>query len=420
MSLQEDQGTRLFGGNDIRVPAVGLPIRVLRSRRGSVALLAALLTLLGAVPSLAATVAVRTVTTTRHERVRTPGEYAIVVSIPAVAASQSITVAAANQVQRNVPIGPSQTVHLAFYVHITRHAYTVRATSQGTQVHFSVAASLQQPSDTTGQTGTTGTTSTTGATGASGPDGVVDIGPPAGPYNTLVWSDEFTGPAGTPPNAVDWTEDSGGGCGTGTLSTATQDPANASLDGAGDLAITALTGPSGYTSAQLDTDGKFSFEYGRIEARIEEPAGFGLCSQFWLLGDSPTLGDACWPTCGEIDVHEALGNLPSQADAFLHGPSPNTANYQQWSAAIQSALPLTAGFHTYGLIWRPNQITWTLDGVPYARATPSALAKGSTWAFNGHTFHIILDLAVGGWPGPPNASTMFPASLLVNWVRVYQ
>ena len=156
-------------------------------------------------------------TSTRHERVRTPGEYAIVVSIPPVAVAQSITVSAGNQVQRNVQIGPS-TVHLAFHVNVPHRSYSVLATSKGTPVHFTVAEALQQsPSGATGPSGTTGQT---GATGASSPTGVVDIGPPTGPYSTLVWSDEFNGPSGSPPNPVNWTADDYGACGTGTLSDA--------------------------------------------------------------------------------------------------------------------------------------------------------------------------------------------------------
>jgi beta-glucanase (GH16 family) len=421
ISLREDQRPM------VSAPSASLLIGALRRGGGRAAVLALLFAMSVAVPSIAATTKVptkvptkvRTVTTTRHEKARTLGEYAIVVTIPTLAVSQSINVVAANQAQRDVAVGPAP-VHLAFYVHITHHTYTVHTTSAGTPVHFTVAASLQ-PSASSGSTSTTGAT---GTTGTSGPGGVVDIGPPKGPYNTLVWSDEFNGPAGTAPNPLNWTADAGGGCGSGPglgpESTNTQDLANASLNGAGDLAITALAGASGYTSAQLDSYGDFSYEYGRIEARIEEPAGVGLCSQFWLLGDDPTLGQDCWPGCGEIDVHEAIGNLPSQADAFLHGPGAAAPGYQQFDTAIESALPFTASFHTYGIVWQPNLITWTLDGVPYATATPATLGKGSTWAFNGHPFHVVLDLEVGGWPGPPNANTLFPASMLVDWVRVYQ
>ena len=72
------------------------------------------------------------------------------------------------------------------------------------------------------------------------------------------------------------------------------------------------------------------------------------------------------------------------------------------------------------MIWSPGKITWTLDGVPYATATPASLPPGATWVFDGHPFHIILDLAVGGYLGPPTATTLFPATMRVAWVRVYR
>jgi beta-glucanase (GH16 family) len=65
-------------------------------------------------------------------------------------------------------------------------------------------------------------------------------------------------------------------------------------------------------------------------------------------------------------------------------------------------------------------LTWTIDGLPYAKATPASLPPGAQWVYNGHPFHILLDLAVGGWPGNPNSSTVFPATMRVSWVRVYQ
>jgi beta-glucanase (GH16 family) len=128
-----------------------------------------------------------------------------------------------------------------------------------------------------------------------------------------------------------------------------------------------------------------------------------------------------WPNGGEMDIMEQIGNLPSQTNGFLHGPIQGVGdNYQQWSGLVYSARPLTGGFHTYGLIWQQGSLTWTLDGLPFATATPKTLPPTAKWVYNGHPFHIVLDLAVGGWPGNPNSATRFPASMLVDWVRVYQ
>ena len=381
---------------------------------GVIAVLAstAALTSTAASPTLAASNAAtstRTATTIRHERVGSWGTYAVVVSVPPTSVPESIDVFAGTHVQRNVQVTKTQGAELAFSLQLRSRTFTVRVVGPG-RVRFAVASARQATA--------IGPTSQTGPTGPTGPTS--PVAPATGPYNTLVFSDDFTGAAGTAPDPTKWTADSGGGCGAGTLSTNTTSTANAALDGAGQLAINAL-GPTAsppYSTAQLDTAGHFSFTYGRIEARIDTPPGQGLCSAFWLLADAgPGLS---WPSGGEADVLEAIGDIPSQANAFLHGPMTGDPNYQQWSATLQGEKALTGGFHTYGLIWRPNSMTWTFDGVPYATATPKSLLPSARWVYNGHPFHILLDLAVGGWPGNPNAATAFPASMLVDWVHVYQ
>ena len=248
---------------------------------------------------------------------------------------------------------------------------------------------------------------------------------PGKQYTKLVFSDRFTGPAGTPPSPSKWTHDVGAyGAPDNELQTYTDSPANASLDGHGDLAIVArrqtVTGPDGlkrnYTSARLETQGRFSTTHGLIEARMKIPAGAGLWSAFWMLGDDiDTVG---YPASGEIDVMETLGQTPFMVRGTLHGPDLGSG-YARGQDAV-SADSLAAGFHTYAVSWSANSITWLLDGTPYMTVTSASLAPGQTWVFN-RPFHLLLDLAVGGnWPGPPDASTPFPATLLVSWVRVYQ
>jgi beta-glucanase (GH16 family) len=209
------------------------------------------------------------------------------------------------------------------------------------------------------------------------------------------------------------------------LETYTNSPANVSEDGHGHLAIVArqqtVTGPDGlirtYTSGRLDTQGRFSTTYGLIEARMKIPAGAGLWPAFWLLGDNVnTVG---WPACGEIDVLEALDGYPSVAHGFINGPSAYWPHYTIEHTAV-SRRSLASGFHTYAIRWSPNSITWLIDGVPYGTSTPTNLPVGARWVYN-RPFHLVLNLAIGGtWGGPPNSSTRFPATLLVDWVRVYQ
>jgi beta-glucanase (GH16 family) len=244
-------------------------------------------------------------------------------------------------------------------------------------------------------------------------------------YTRLVFDDDFSGPAGSPPSSARWTRDVGAyGWPDHELETDTASDANAGLDGHGDLAIVARRQPAvgpdrrarDYTSARLETQGLFSVKYGLIEARIKVPVGAGLWSAFWMLGsDVSSVG---WPRSGEVDVLETLGQRPFVVHAGVHGPAARGA-YQQ-GEDFQAAIPLTSGFHTYGIAWSRNSITWLLDGVPYWTLSRAQLEPGQAWVFN-RPFHLLLDLAVGGdYPGPPTASTRFPATMLVNWVRVYQ
>jgi beta-glucanase (GH16 family) len=282
--------------------------------------------------------------------------------------------------------------------------------------------------------------------------------PPQAPdhFTHLVYDDEFNSGAGALP--ADWSYDDVGGsgeCGTGVENLNTNSTANAAIDSNGNLAITAL--PNGgtsqypYTSAQVTSD--YSFEYGSAQARIELPPGLGLCSSFWMVG-SQTGGDPdgaydldggpgtrvsspCSGTvCGEIDALEApsfggTGNpnnfgYPAWAIFTLHG----TNGSQQFETSVNSLGNLSAGFHTYGVIWDPNSIVWTIDGVAYASATADSLTDPSQWDFDHRDFHLILDLAVGGWPcqlqtsaigSYPNCPTdAAGAKMLIDWVKVYQ
>lgn len=264
-----------------------------------------------------------------------------------------------------------------------------------------------------------------GATGATGTTGATSTGTS---YSRLVWSDEFNGMPGSLPLASNWSTDVGAwGSADGTLQTYRGSSANVSMNGQGNLAITALrqtaTGSDGltwnYTSGRIETAGLFSFTYGRVEARMKIPAGPGLWPAFWLVGDD--ISSVGWPSSGEIDVMEMLGQDPERVYGTVHGPVSGSSSGYAVQGDVVSPTSLADAFHTYGVIWQPGRITWTLDGTPYASVTPGDLARGQRWVFDGQPFHLILDLAVGGnWPGAPNATTPFPSTLLVDWVRVYQ
>jgi beta-glucanase (GH16 family) len=249
---------------------------------------------------------------------------------------------------------------------------------------------------------------------------------PATAVGTPLWEEQFEGPAGAPPNPARWNFDTGGGgWGNDELQTYTARPQNAALDGEGHLVITArresFTGTDGinreYTSARLQTLGKFEFTYGLLEARIKVPQGQGLAPAFWTLGNDAYRGHNGWPGCGEIDAMEVFDSEPSMVHGHVHGP---------WSAyptgiggGARSTEPLSAGFHVYAVEWTPESVSFLLDGRVYDTVERSQLPPSYAWPFR-HPNFILLNLAVGGeWPGAPSASTEFPARMLVDWVRVW-
>ena len=243
--------------------------------------------------------------------------------------------------------------------------------------------------------------------------------PPYSSFHNLFWQDTFAGAAGTAPSATNWRFDTGPSCNLAGCSVDTNDtvaPLNATVTGANQLAITAYQNGSGTTAAQMETQSALFHVGMEIDANIKFPAGQGLWGGFWLVQQS----SAC-PECGELDVVEApeMGPTPTTAWFTLHGPISGTTDTQQWEATTSAVGDLSAGFHTYGIIWTAGQIQYTIDGTVYATANPNTLAAGSQWSFDSGNYYLLLDLAVGGWPGPATAATQFPATMQVNWVRVY-
>jgi beta-glucanase (GH16 family) len=242
----------------------------------------------------------------------------------------------------------------------------------------------------------------------------------------LTWSDEFDGPKGSPADASKWSFDIGGnGWGNKELETYTRRTANSHVE-SGRLVIKAIketfTGPDNisrnYTSARLLTKNKFSQAYGRFEARIKIPYGQGIWPAFWLLGDN--IDTAHWPNCGEIDIMENIGKESSIVHGTFHGPGYSGGNGISAAYTLPSGRKFSDDFHTFALEWEPNVMGFYVDGHLYKTGTPADLPSGRSWVFD-HPFFIILNVAVGGvWPGNPDATTVFPQQMLVDYVRVYR
>lgn len=234
----------------------------------------------------------------------------------------------------------------------------------------------------------------------------------------LAWSDEFDGAAGARANAATWTYQQGTDWGNQQLEYDTDRTENAALDGNGNLVITAKRESfrgSNYTSARLNSTGKRSVKYGRIEARMKLPRGRGLWPAFWLLGSScATVG---WPLCGEIDIMEYKGQEPSTVYGTAHGPGYFAGGALSGKKTLTAAR-LDNSFHTYAVEWTATRIDWFIDGERYW-----TVQKGATpgpWVFDA-PFDIILNVAVGGnFVGSPDNITTFPQSMTVDYVRVYE
>jgi beta-glucanase (GH16 family) len=245
---------------------------------------------------------------------------------------------------------------------------------------------------------------------------------------TLVWNDEFDLPDGSAVDPTKWTQETGN-AGWGNNHEReyyTPGTANAVIEG-GSLVITASTqgaaqlqcqyGTCEYTSARMNTSGKFEQQYGRFEARIKLPTGQGLWPAWWFLGDD--IGSVGWPQCGEIDVMENIGSTPSTNYGSLHGPGYSGAQDLTGSYTLPGGALLSGDFHLFAVEWDAASITFYVDGVSYETRTPADVPAGDTWVYD-HPFFVILNVAVGGyWPGDPDGTTTFPQTMEVDYVRAY-
>jgi beta-glucanase (GH16 family) len=246
----------------------------------------------------------------------------------------------------------------------------------------------------------------------------------------LVWSDEFDGPAGTGPDPGKWVPDIGGEpqWGNDEDQYYTGRPQNLAKSGAGDLVISArrerlpgmapcAEGPCDITSGRITTKTKFDQTYGRFEARIKVPDGPGLWPAFWAMGADDDSHP--WPANGEIDFMEVIGTEPGTVYGTAHAPG-FPAEGIGGSRTLSAGRRLAEDFHTFSVEWSPSRIDWQLDGATYFTLTSGRLAPGQQWVFD-HPFYLLMNLAVGGtWPGPATADTPFPATMRVDYVRVYR
>ena len=240
------------------------------------------------------------------------------------------------------------------------------------------------------------------------PGGIhIPTGAPRAVTYQLVWSDEFNG---TSVDGTKWNIDNGNP-GVNNEKEYYQS-ANVAETG-GNLVITAKNqsvGGQPYTSGKLETSGKFSTQYGRIEASIKLPQFTGSWPAFWMLGTN--IGTVGWPQCGEIDIMEQI-NTSNTIYGTIHWYDNGATQYGGTTTTNPNA------YHLYAVQWDNQSITWWVDNTLYATAN-IANNINNTGAFQ-NPFYIILNMAVAGdFPGQTVNTGALPASMYVDYVHVYK
>ncbi|MEY3406853.1 MAG: hypothetical protein RLZZ556_925 [Actinomycetota bacterium] len=238
----------------------------------------------------------------------------------------------------------------------------------------------------------------------------------AGPRNGYLWSEEFNGPAKSRPHsdswkyALDWNNFIQG----------TQ-PDLIEVDGNGNLAIGMQKCADGsWSGGIIHTLGKTAFLYGKIEARIKLASDPGWFSAFYMFGEDV----AHWPTCGEFDIQEAGPWNDFSSSGTIHGNYPGSTTSWNNSSGFSTKVPYTraqlaADFHTYGLLWTPNSITFTLDGTAYKSFTKAeVLRDGGTWPFDVPNFMVYsIYPYAASLPSTTPPGTVLRGQVLVDWIR---
>jgi len=235
---------------------------------------------------------------------------------------------------------------------------------------------------------------------------------------TLVWSDEFSDAS---LNNSNWNQEIGNnnGWGNNELEYYTKSLKNTFLSN-GNLIIEArreVTGSFNYTSGRMTTQGKRVFKYGRIDIRAKLPVDKGLWPALWMLGSN--INDVGWPSCGEIDIMELVGDYPNRTTGTLHWGSSSNAHIYKGADYYLTTGDFSEEFHVFSIVWQEDNIKWYVDDNLFYTKTTNDLGVEIN-PFSLDQF-FIFNVAVGGnWPGSPDGTTQFPQRMFVDYVRVFQ
>lgn len=237
------------------------------------------------------------------------------------------------------------------------------------------------------------------------------------PGLNLKWSDEFNGQI---LDNASWNyETGGGGWGNNELEYYTNSSKNSFITKGGYLVIEArkeVVGTNNYTSARVQTKGKQEFKYGRMDIRARLPKGKGVWPAIWMLGSN--ISTVPWPASGEIDIMELLGHEPNKVYGTMHWGNVGSGSTHIGGNYTLPMEDFSQKFHVFTLIWDANKIEWYVDDQKYFTGNKSVVTGNYPFDL---PFFFILNLAVGGdWPGIPDANTVFPQRMIVDYIRVFQ
>ena len=248
---------------------------------------------------------------------------------------------------------------------------------------------------------------------------------------TLVWNDEFNDGVIDPAK---WTYDLGDGTAVGNpgwgnneLEWYTSEGKNVK-ETDGNLVITARKEAQNgkeYTSSRIKTKGLFGKKYGKFEIRAKAPTGKGLWPAIWMLPENYEYGN--WAASGELDIMEGWGSRPNTVAGTIHYGGVWPDNVYSGKEYVFPDNGTIADYHTYSIEWEPGEIRWYVDGVLYSTKNDWYSISSGQPANNAYPapfnqeFHLLLNLAVGGnFDGNPTGETVFPQSMAIDYVRVYE
>lgn len=180
-----------------------------------------------------------------------------------------------------------------------------------------------------------------------------------------------------------------------------------------------------YTSTRIKTKGLFSKKYGKFEIRAKAPTGKGYWPAIWMLPENDVYGT--WAASGELDIMEGWGSRPNTVAGTIHygGMAPN--NVYSGKEYVFPDNATIEQFHTYSIEWEPGEIRWYVDGELYSTKNDWYSISNGQPANNvypapfNQKFHLLMNLAVGGnFDGDPTSETVFPKSMEIDYVRVYE